>query len=122
MYHKMIEHCAALGLFKVVFFGVVLAIAIEAFTVWARFGLGLESTRDTGFISALTFSLRIHHGYLGVLLWFCAWWLFREHPGLRNALWTVAIALFLSDMIHHFAVLWPITGSPQFHLVYPQRQ
>jgi len=31
----------------------------------------------------------------------------------------VGWALLISDLTHHFAVLWPVTGSPQFDLVYP---
>ena len=32
----------------------------------------------------------------------------------------IGIALALSDAVHHFLVLWPIVGSPQFDLVYPR--
>ena len=28
-------------------------------------------------------------------------------------------ALILSDLVHHYAILWPIVGSPQFDLTYP---
>jgi len=28
--------------------------------------------------------------------------------------------LFLSDIVHHFLVLWPITGNPEFDLFYPK--
>ena len=37
-----------------------------------------------------------------------------RHWGLR-----IGGALFASDLIHHFAVLWPVTGSPGFDLRYP---
>jgi hypothetical protein len=32
----------------------------------------------------------------------------------------VAIGLVISDIIHHFLVLWPVTGSPEFDLRYPR--
>ena len=120
MYRKAIAYCANLTLCKVLVAGIVLAVAIEAVTILLRFGMDLESTRDTSLIGAVTFSLRIHHGYVGIAMWFAATWLFRSHPGLRNIFWFIAAALFLSDLVHHFGVLWPITGSPEFDLVYPQ--
>jgi hypothetical protein len=27
--------------------------------------------------------------------------------------------LIFSDLAHHFIVLWPITGSPEFDIIYP---
>jgi hypothetical protein len=113
---RVINHCAGLSLGQVVGFGLVLAAAIELFTVWTRFGLGLEATRDTPALARWTFGLRIHHGYVGVVLAAAAW-LFG--PGVRNFLCMLAIGLIASDLMHHFLVLWPLTGSPQFDLVYP---
>ena len=92
--------------------------AIELPTIFLRFGLGLESTKNTGFIGKLTFGIRIHHGYVGALMVLIA--LFTTlPPAYRNALLIIGGGMFLSDMIHHFLVLWPITGSPHFDLVYP---
>jgi hypothetical protein len=36
--------------------------------------------------------------------------------------WVKALAwsLIASDVIHHFAVLWPIEGSPEFDIWYQQ--
>jgi hypothetical protein len=97
--------------------GLALAVPIELITDLARFGLNLQATRDTGVLAHLTFGLRIHHGYLGLLLCMLAW----LRPGLwRNLALVLGAALLTSDLAHHFAVLWPITGSPQFDLVYPQ--
>lgn len=120
MWMKAIDHCADLSMPRVIWFGVLLAVAIEAFTLWMRFGLGLQSTRDTGFVGAFTFGIRIHHGYLGILLGLLAWALFRGNIGLKHACYMVAMALFLSDLVHHFVILWPLVGSPEFHLTYPQ--
>ena len=97
--------------------------AIEAFTCFLRFGLRLESTRDTAStIGRLTFGIRIHHGYVGLVVIIAALAVMRRRPELntwmRLAL-VLGISMVASDMIHHFLVLWPVVGSPEFHLVYP---
>jgi hypothetical protein len=97
----------------------VLALLIEGVTCLARFGLGLESTRDTASLLApLTGGWRIHHGMVGAVLLPVFWLARREWPWRRRLL-ILAWALFLSDVVHHWLVLWPITGSPQFDLRYP---
>ncbi|NLI76360.1 MAG: hypothetical protein GX442_07960 [Candidatus Riflebacteria bacterium] len=103
------------GLLRPVVAGVAL---IEGVTALFRFGLGLESTRDTAAtVGRLTGGIRIHHGYIGVLLLLIARRLVREGPARRWAL-ILGWSLALSDLIHHFVVLWLATGSPQFDLVY----
>jgi hypothetical protein len=117
MYRKVTAFCAVLSPRQVLLYGVVLAVLIEAITIGFRFGLHLQSTRDTTAIGAYTFGLRVHHGYIGVFLLLLGWCAPR---GLRHALWIVGMGLLLSDLMHHFLVLWPITGSPQFDLFYPK--
>ncbi len=103
------------GLLRPLAAGVAL---IEGVTAVCRFGLGLESTRDTAStVGRLTGGIRLHHGYIGVLLLLFAWRWGRESPGRRWGL-IVGWSLVLSDLIHHFVVLWLTTGSPQFDLVY----
>lgn len=48
-----------------------------------------------------------------------ACWLWDRHP--KTSWWMLAIGLglFFSDLIHHFLVLWPVVGSPQFDVFYP---
>lgn len=117
MLTAVLIRCAALSVRGVFAFGTISAAITELATVVLRFGLNLQSTRDTAStVGLLTFGLRIHHGYIGVFLLLLGWCFPRGH---RNALWIVAIALILSDLAHHFLVLWPIEGSPQFDLVYP---
>lgn len=114
----LLLYCATLTFWKVVMYGLIAAVAIEAITIALRFGLRLESTRDTAAsIGMLTLGLRVHHGYIGVLLLPLGWCF---PLGIRHALWIIAIGLIVSDLMHHFLVLWPITGSPQFDFVYPQ--
>ncbi len=108
---------------RLVFRIVLLTCVFEIVTLVLRFGLGLQSTRDTaGTIGLLTGGVRIHHGYIGVLLLIPAIWFRRIRSGPAASWWVaVAMALILSDLVHHFLVLWPITGSPQFDLVYPEQ-
>lgn len=116
MYKKVLQHCAALTLVQVLLYGLALAAAFEAFTMLCRFGLNLQSTRDTVAIGAYTWGLRVHHGYVGLFLIPLAWC----YPlGLRHALWMVGIGLIFSDLAHHFLVLWPLYGDAQFDFVYP---
>ncbi len=94
-----------------------LTAAFELLACLFHFGLGMRSTRDTRWLRTLTFGLRIHHGYPGLLLVFLAFF-------CRNRLWRrwfliVGTALVLSDLTHHFLVLLPITGHSDFDLFYP---
>src|SRR5688572_26748844 len=98
----------------------VLTAVLELLTLALRFGMRLESTRDTAStIGRVTLGLRIHHGYCGAVLILVAWGLSQTHPRLSRASYIAGWSLLLSDAIHHFLVLWPITGSPQFDLFYP---
>lgn len=99
----------------------LLTAALELTTIFFRFGLGMESTRDTSFLAGFTMGLRIHHGYWGLLLW-AVGWLAVHRGGWRNLLIMIGAALVLSDLIHHFLILWPITGSAEFDLWYPRDQ
>ena len=94
----------------------VLALLFETITLTLRFGLDLQSTRDTEFIGHYTGGLRIHHGYIGVLMLMVSPVTPRSW---RVWLWRIGGALIASDLAHHFLVLWPLTGSPEFDLVYP---
>ena len=103
-----------------------LTIAFEAVTILFRFGFKVQATRDTGkYVSRWTRGLRIHHGYWGVpllLLGIIGLGL-SVGPGLAAAWLTIiGLALIKSDLMHHFLVLWPITGSHDFDLVYPERE
>lgn len=94
-------------------------VIFEAVTCLLRFGLRLESTRDTAStIGVLTFGLRIHHSYIGVALIPIAMLIERHRPQMGRHVLMIGIALVLSDLIHHFIVLWYFAGSPQFDLFY----
>ncbi len=119
-----IRKADSLSTFQVLAIGLTLAAVLELLTIAVRFGIGFTSTAQTAFLSPLTFGLRIHHGYFGVIAFLVAVTVFRskersKHRGIFNGLMIVAIGLAGSDLIHHFLILWPLTGSPQFDLVYP---
>ena len=98
---------------------VVLTMAIELLTVGLRFGFRLESTRDTAStIGLITNGLRVHHGYCGILLLVTAWGISQTHRKLASISCLAGWPLLFSDAIHHFLVLWPITGSPHFDFFY----
>src|SRR5438034_10129421 len=102
MFNKLLAHCATLNFGKVLFYGLVLAIVIEALTIGLRFGMKLESTKDTAAIGTFTLGLRVHHGYIGLLLIPLGWCF---PLGLRHASWIIGIGLIGSDFMHHFFVL-----------------
>lgn len=94
-------------------------VAFELLTCALRFGAGLESTRDTAStIGQLTMGVRIHHSYIGLIMLPIAMLIERRWP--RGSRWIsgIGLGLLFSDLIHHFLVLWLITGSPQFDLLY----
>src|ERR1051326_957695 len=96
--------------------GLLLAVGFEIVTCLFRFGLHLQSTRDTRALAGWTFGFRIHHAYPGVLLLLLG--LLVQKGSWRTLLLLLGLGLVMSDLAHHFAVLWPITGDPQFHLRY----
>ena len=100
---------------------VIITILMELLTIILRFGFKLESSRDTAStVGRLTFGLRIHHGYIGVLMVVVAWCYIEPNTPCYEWFMIVGISLSISDFIHHVCVLWPIVGNPEFHLIYPK--
>ena len=89
--------------------------------------LGEEAVRfsdDQGYrfnatVGRFTGGIRIHHGYVGLLLMGLGALLRQKKLACARWLWVIGTALLLSDLIHHFALLWPLMNDPMFHLVYP---
>lgn len=92
----------------------LLTLLIEAVTAIGRFACGVRSTRDTCAVAPFTAGLRIHHCYVGVAVAALA-------PVAGAPFLCVGVALVASDLIHHFLVLWPVTGDHEFDLTYPPR-
>ncbi|MEM9345556.1 MAG: hypothetical protein AAGB26_02950 [Planctomycetota bacterium] len=105
---------------------IVLTVLFEAITVLFRFGFKLQATRDTAkYFARWTRGFRVHHGYWGVPLLALGVALLGTSIGpMMAAAWItiLGLALIKSDLVHHFLVLWPITGSHDFDLVYPERE
>lgn len=103
-----------------------LTLAFEAITILFRFGFKVQATRDTAkYVARFTRGLRVHHGYWGVpMLALGVVGLGLSVGPVLAAAWLmiIGLALIKSDLVHHFLVLWPITGSHDFDLVYPERE
>ncbi|MEO1527506.1 MAG: hypothetical protein AAFX06_18920 [Planctomycetota bacterium] len=103
-----------------VFWIVTVTVLLELACCLLRFGFGMTSSVSTAStIGAITFGYRIHHGYLGIVAGPIGYWLAKRPYDFGWLLFVAAMGLLWSDLIHHFAVLWPITGSPQFDFRYP---
>ncbi len=104
---------------------IALTLVFEAITILFRFGFRVQATRDTArYVARWTRGLRIHHGYWGVPLLVLGGAALGTSIGpAQAAAWMVIVGLALikSDLMHHFLVLWPITGRHEFDLVYPER-
>ncbi|MBI2932665.1 MAG: hypothetical protein HYY16_13540 [Planctomycetes bacterium] len=98
----------------------LLTVLVESATACGRFMFGVQATRDTCALAAFTFGWRIHHAYVGALVLgiSMAW----PSCDVRVAITCVGSALVLSDLAHHFLVLWPITGRHEFDLTYPSER
>ena len=119
LWEGIYARCAACDARRVILIGLVFALVLEAVSIAFRFGLGLQSSQATSFLADWTLGLRIHHGYLGLLLFLVTWAVLYTNRGHSNLGWIAGIALSVSDLVHHFLVLWVITGSPQFDIFYP---
>lgn len=109
-----------LRLAKLYAWSLFLTLVFELVTCLLRFGANLNSTRDTAStIGRLTCGIRIHHGYIGAVGLVIACFAWTRFPESSRWMFMIGMALLLSDLVHHFLVLWPLTGSPQFDLVYP---
>lgn len=103
---------------ELVLFSILATVGLEAATVVLRFGLDLRSTRDTAAtVGVLTCGVRIHHGYVGLVL-LAGTVFINGSPAVEFWAIVAGNSLFFSDLIHHFCVLWPITGKHEFDLRY----
>jgi len=96
-------------------FILLLAISIEVVTVFGRFVFKIR-TKEILIKIMHYFNwkkiIHFHHGFVGLIILIVAY-----IYGLN--FWVdVGIGVLISDAIHHFLVLWPIMGSPEFHVIY----
>lgn len=114
----MLDALATLETPTVLGVGLLAAVLLEGATVALRFGLGWTSPEKTGTLARFTRGWRIHHLYPGLVLILAAA-VVPMPSALGNLAWMLGIMLALSDALHHFAVLWPLTGDHEFDLRYP---
>jgi hypothetical protein len=93
-------------------------IFIELVTIFGRFGLKIRS-KDIFIKIMKRFKLKgmvhIHHGYFGALLMIISIY----YPIIYNwPIFSIGLAVFLSDVIHHLVVLNFIVGNPEFYIFY----
>ena len=96
--------------------------AVELVCVAFRFVFGIDATGDTAStLGALTGGLRVHHGYIGLVCSIIALVMLRSNRSFAQRVLIIGLSLLLSDLIHHFIVLWLTVGNPEFYLLYPNR-
>ncbi|MAE49638.1 hypothetical protein CMI48_02305 [Candidatus Pacearchaeota archaeon] len=93
----------------------IIAFFIEAITIFGRFFFKLSSKRI--YIKLIKrfefkFFIHFHHLFFGLILSLVSF-----HYGFVF-LFNLGFAMVLSDLVHHFVVLWIIIGNPEFHLIY----
>ncbi len=104
---------------KLVQYSIALTLLIETVCIILRYGFGLESaTHTASTIGVITFGVRIHHGYIGVICLAIAFFYRKKKHIIIDLLMLSGAGLLFSDLIHHFLVLWLIEGNPQFYLLY----
>lgn len=96
---------------------ILVTLLFEFITVVCRFAFGLRAGTSFSFLGTLTGGYRIHHLYVGASLTGVVL-ITGLSPSLNNALLILGMGLILSDLLHHFVVLWPITGAHEFHMTY----
>jgi len=96
-------------------FILLLAISIEVLTVFVRFAFKIK-TKDVLIRIMKHFGwkkvIHFHHGFVGIIIFIVA------YVYGFNFWMDVGLGVLISDVIHHFLVLWPIMGSPEFHVIY----
>ena len=98
---------------------IVLTLVIEAVTLFFRFGLGLKSTEHTAStVGKLTMGIRFHHGYAGLILLLLLFLRRFKQSRAADTIFVVGMSMLISDIIHH-SLLYLLTGSADFDLVYP---
>lgn len=106
---------------RIVVYSLLLTLVLEVVTAVFRFGFRLKAAEVTAVtIGYFTWGIRLHHGYPGIVCAAIAAALWRRFPAAARWVLVLGIGLFLSDMMHHFVVLWLVKGSPEFDFLYPR--
>jgi hypothetical protein len=95
----------------------VCTLICELSTCVGRFGFKISLKEKEQVIKKLTLGIRIHHGYVGIgmiLAAVVANAYVSSHSPWPSLLGVVGWGLLLSDTIHHFLVLYFMTGKTEF--------
>lgn len=95
----------------------ICVVFIEFVTCLGRFGFNIKMKEHESAVKKLTFGVRIHHGYVGAFLLLATFAITRLNV-IKDFnvgfVYVVGWALLISDIIHHFIVLYFITGRTEF--------
>ena len=96
----------------------IVLIIVEIITIFGRFVLKIRSM-DIFIKIMKRFGLKrmfhLHHGYIGIILIISSIF----YPIIYNySTLSIGLAIFLSDLTHHFIVLNFIVGNPEFYIFY----
>ncbi len=94
------------------------AVIVEIITIVGRFKFSI-STKNFWVSVMKHFNkkhwVHFHHVFLGLTIAVVSI-LFKNNLTLN-----LGIGIALSDIIHHLIVLWPLIGSPEFHILYKNK-
>ncbi|MEK6846875.1 MAG: hypothetical protein AABY16_01775 [Nanoarchaeota archaeon] len=97
---------------------IITAVIVEIITIVGRFKFNI-STKNFWVSVMRHFNkkhwVHVHHIFLGLIISALA--LILE----SNLALNLGIGIALSDAVHHFLVLWPLVGSPEFHIMYKNK-
>lgn len=93
----------------------ICTLALEGVTLLGRRLSGgmrrVGENRWGALLRKLTFGIRVHHGYIGAVLWFAG------HLTSGELLMFIGAVMFWSDILHH-TLLWVVTGDPEYDIVW----
>ena len=97
---------------------IITALIIEIVTIVGRFGLKI-STKNVWIAVMKHYNRRhwvhMHHVFLGLIIAAIA--ILTDN----NLALNLGLGVILSDAIHHLVILWPLVGSPEFHIIYKNK-
>src|SRR5262245_35685639 len=93
----------------------IATLVIEVVTLIFRFCFLIRPEVSPAYsVGMLLAGIRIHHGFFGLLFLFLAMLLRRSKAVLVPWFLVLGIGLLASDIVHHFVILAPILGDPEF--------
>ena len=99
-------------------FIIITAVVIEVITIIGRFGFNI-STKSLWVKVMKHYNRRhwvhVHHVFIGLLVVAIALIV------KNNLVLNLGLGVIMSDAIHHFIILWPLIGSPEFHIIYKNK-